>query len=143
MGRWARFFSRRRRMMEDLDQDIRDFIERETQDNIERGLPPDEARYAALRKFGNVTRVKEETWEVWSFVWLEQLWQDNFTRSPHVRQIPRLCRRRAHTRSRHRRQHSDLQRGKRGAAAAVALSEFKSASFEFGLWICGLDLSTT
>jgi predicted permease len=68
--------SRRKRMMEDLDQDIRDFIERETQDNIERGMPPEEARYAALRKFGNVTRVKEETWEVWSFVWLEQLWQD-------------------------------------------------------------------
>jgi putative ABC transport system permease protein len=69
-------FKRRKRMMEDLDQDIRDFIERETQDNIERGMPPDEARYAALRKFGNVTRVKEETWDVWSFVWLEQLWQD-------------------------------------------------------------------
>ena len=68
--------SRRKRMMEDLDQDIRDFIERETQDNIERGMPPEEARYAALRKFGNVTRVKEDTWEVWSFVWLEQLWQD-------------------------------------------------------------------
>jgi len=68
--------SRRKRMMEDLDQDIRDYIERETQDNIERGMPPEEARYAALRKFGNVTRVKEETWELWSFVWLEQLWQD-------------------------------------------------------------------
>jgi predicted permease len=68
--------SRRKRMMEDLDQDIRDFIERETQDNIERGMSPEEAHYAALRKFGNVTRVKEETWEVWSFVWLEQLWQD-------------------------------------------------------------------
>ena len=68
--------SRRKRMMEDLDQDIRDFIERETQDNIERGMPPEEARYAALRKFGNVTRVREETWQVWSFVWLEQLWQD-------------------------------------------------------------------
>jgi len=51
--------SRRKRMMEDLDRDIRDFIERETQDNIERGLPPEEARYAALRKFGNVTRMKE------------------------------------------------------------------------------------
>ena len=36
-------------MMEDLDQDIRDFIERETQDNIERGMSPEEARYAALR----------------------------------------------------------------------------------------------
>jgi putative ABC transport system permease protein len=68
--------SRRKRMMEDLDQDIRDYIERETQDNIERGMSPEEARYAALRKFGNVTRVKEDTWEVWSFVWLEQLWQD-------------------------------------------------------------------
>ncbi len=68
--------NRRKRMMESLDQDIRDFIERETQDNIERGMPPDEARYAALRKFGNVTRVKEDTTEVWTFGWLEQLGQD-------------------------------------------------------------------
>ena len=68
--------SRRKRMMKDLDQDIRDYIERETQDNIERGMSSEEARNAALRKFGNVTRVKEETWELWSFVWLEQVWQD-------------------------------------------------------------------
>jgi predicted permease len=65
-----------KRMLEELDQDIRDHIERETQDNIERGMPPEEARYAAMRKFGNVMRVKEETREVWSFVWLEQLLQD-------------------------------------------------------------------
>jgi putative ABC transport system permease protein len=68
--------NRRKRMMENLDQDIRDFIERETRDNIERGMPPEEARYAALRKFGNVARVKEDTWEVWTFGWLEQLWHD-------------------------------------------------------------------
>ncbi len=67
---------RRKRMMEDLDRDIRDHIERETQDNIERGMPQEEARYAALRKFGNVDRIKEEAWEVWSVVWLEQLLQD-------------------------------------------------------------------
>jgi len=67
---------RRKRMLEDLEQDIHDHIERETQDNIERGMPPEEARYAAARKFGNVTRVKEETREVWSVVWLEQLLQD-------------------------------------------------------------------
>jgi predicted permease len=76
MSRRGRFFSRRMRMMEALDQDIRDFIERETQDNVERGMPPEEARYAALRKFGNVTRIREDTRDVWSFVWLEQLWQD-------------------------------------------------------------------
>jgi predicted permease len=68
--------SHRKRMMDDLDKDIRDHIEMETQDNIERGMPPEEARYAAMRKFGNVTRVKEETRDVWSLVWLEQLLQD-------------------------------------------------------------------
>jgi hypothetical protein len=67
---------RSKRMLNDLDRAIRDHIERETQENIDRGMPPDEARYAALRRFGNVTRVKEETREVWSFGWLEQLWQD-------------------------------------------------------------------
>ena len=67
---------RRERMMEDLEQDIREHIEIETQDNIARGMAPEEARHAAMRKFGNVRRVKEEAREVWSFVWLEQLWQD-------------------------------------------------------------------
>ena len=36
--------NRRKRMMQNLDEDIRDFIERETDDNIERGMPPEEAR---------------------------------------------------------------------------------------------------
>jgi predicted permease len=67
---------RRKRVLEDLDQDIRDHIERETQDNIERGMSLEEARYAAMRKFGNVRRVKEDTREVWIVVWLEQLLQD-------------------------------------------------------------------
>jgi predicted permease len=68
--------TRRKRMLEDLGRDIQEHIERETQDNIERGLSPEEARHAALRKFGNVSRIKEETWEVWSVVWVEQLRQD-------------------------------------------------------------------
>jgi macrolide transport system ATP-binding/permease protein len=66
----------RKRMLDDLELDIRDHLERETQDNIERGMSPEEARHAALRKFGNVTRVKEQTWEVWNLVWVEQLLQD-------------------------------------------------------------------
>ena len=67
---------RRKRMLEQLDEDIRDHLERETQDNIDRGMSPKEARYAALRKFGNVALVKEQTREVWSIAWLEQLVQD-------------------------------------------------------------------
>ena len=68
--------TRRKRMLDDLEQDIRDHIERETQDNIDRGMSPEEARYAAVRKFGNVTNVKEETRDVWSLIWLEQILED-------------------------------------------------------------------
>lgn len=46
-----------KRMLEDLDEEIPDHVERETQDNIDRGMDPEEAHYAALRKFGNVARV--------------------------------------------------------------------------------------
>jgi predicted permease len=67
---------RRERMLQDLEQEIRDHIEMATQDNMDRGMSPEEARYAAVRKFGNVTRVKEDSREVWSVVCLEQLLQD-------------------------------------------------------------------
>ena len=67
---------RRKRMLQQLDDEIHEHIETETQDNIARGMSPEGARYAALRKFGNVTRVKEDTREVWSSVWLEQLLRD-------------------------------------------------------------------
>jgi hypothetical protein len=67
---------RRNRMLKELEEDIREHIERETEDNIERGMTPEEARHAAMRKFGNVTRVKEDVREAWGFVWLEQLLQD-------------------------------------------------------------------
>ncbi|HLN01797.1 MAG TPA: ABC transporter permease [Bryobacteraceae bacterium] len=61
----------------ELDDEIRDYIERETQDNIAAGMPPDQARQAAERKFGRpVLNIKEDTRAVWGWVWLERLWQD-------------------------------------------------------------------
>ena len=68
--------SLRRRMENDLDHDIREHIEMEIRDNIERGMSPDEARRAALHKFGNVLRVSEETRAVWRWMWAERLLQD-------------------------------------------------------------------
>jgi predicted permease len=67
---------RRKRMLQSLDQEIREHIQMATQEYIDRGMSPEEARYAALRKFGSVTRVKQDTREVWNLVWLEQLAQD-------------------------------------------------------------------
>jgi putative ABC transport system permease protein len=63
-------------MLSDLDREIRDHIERETEENIQRGLPPAEARRQALVRFGSVALVKEDARAVWTSLWLEQLLQD-------------------------------------------------------------------
>jgi putative ABC transport system permease protein len=68
---------RGKRALDGLDEDIRDHIERDTEENIARGLSPDEARRQALIKFGNVTVAKEDTRAVWTWIWLEQLLQDS------------------------------------------------------------------
>jgi putative ABC transport system permease protein len=62
--------------LDNFDEDIRLHIDIETQDNIAKGMPPAEAHFAAIRKFGNVTKIKEDTCEVWNPIWLEQLLQD-------------------------------------------------------------------
>jgi putative ABC transport system permease protein len=63
-------------MLNGLEDELRDHIERETNDNIERGMTHAAARAAALRKFGNVARVAEETRSVWTPLWLQQFFQD-------------------------------------------------------------------
>jgi predicted permease len=68
--------TRRRRALADLDQDIRGHLERETQEDIERGMSPADARAAALRKFGNVGLIEEQTRAVWRRPWIDQLWHD-------------------------------------------------------------------
>ena len=65
-----------RRALEQLDDEIRDHLERETQENIDRGMAPHEARRLALLKFGNVALVKEDTGAVWVAVWLAELRQN-------------------------------------------------------------------
>jgi putative ABC transport system permease protein len=77
-----------RRRSDKLDDEIQKHIEFETQVNIEAGMPPPEARYAALRKFGNISLAKEDSRQVWGWLWLERLWQDvryalrGFAKSP-------------------------------------------------------------
>src|SRR5687768_1805139 len=65
-----------KRALDGLDDDIRDHIERETQDYIDRGMAPEEARRQALLKFGNVALVKEDTRRVWFWAWLDEARQD-------------------------------------------------------------------
>ncbi len=61
---------------EDLAEETRSHIEIETHENIARGMSPEEARRVARIKFGSLVTAREQSREVWGFVWLETLWQD-------------------------------------------------------------------
>ena len=72
---WTRFF-RRRSWDEERARELEAYLEAETDDNIARGMSPQEARYAAHRKLGNTTLIREEIYHMNSLGWLETLWQD-------------------------------------------------------------------
>jgi len=68
--------ARRGWALDDLDRDIRDHIEREVQDNIDKGMTPEEARRRAMLAFGNVALIKEDTRRIWVWAWLDEARQD-------------------------------------------------------------------
>ncbi len=67
---------RRRKPVDDLAEEIRSHLEMEEQENRESGMAPEEAHYAALRRFGNVTLAQERSREMWGWNSVETLWQD-------------------------------------------------------------------
>jgi predicted permease len=72
---WRRFFHRARWDGERASE-IDAYIEIETAENTARGIPAGEARLAALRKFGNVTLVREEIYRMNTIGFLETLGKD-------------------------------------------------------------------
>ena len=67
---------RREAVIGDIDEEMRLHIEMETEANIERGMPPAEARRAALRSFGNLDRLRDVAYGVRGGGFLETLMQD-------------------------------------------------------------------
>ncbi len=61
---------------DDLAREIRTHLELEAEERIADGSPPEDAHYAALRAFGNVTRVREEARAIWQWPWVAQVGQD-------------------------------------------------------------------
>ena len=74
--------------LDDLDGDIRDHIERETNENIERGMSPEEAHYAAKRAFGSSALAQDQARDVWISRWLHDGWQDVRYAARRLRQRP-------------------------------------------------------
>jgi putative ABC transport system permease protein len=67
---------RRESVLRDIEEELRVHVEMETETNIKRGLPPDEARAAALKSFGSLGRNTELGYDIRGGAWLETLWQD-------------------------------------------------------------------
>jgi predicted permease len=61
---------------DEYDEEIREHIEIETRENMERGMSPEEARRAAIRMFGNTGVVRQRLREGGPSYWLETLLQD-------------------------------------------------------------------
>ena len=65
-----------RRRDADLERELRADLELEEEEQRENGLSAEEARYAALRAFGNPTAIHEQTRSAWSWNWIESLSRD-------------------------------------------------------------------
>ena len=77
-----------RKRNDDLERELRSDLELEEEEQRDRGLSPDEARYASRRAFGNTTLIREQTHESWGSAPFERFVQDlryalrQFRRSP-------------------------------------------------------------
>ena len=66
----------RRAIPDDLAAEIQSNLELETDDQLARGIPADQARTEARRHFGNPTLIKERAQEAWTFPRFETFLQD-------------------------------------------------------------------
>jgi predicted permease len=94
---WSRRWRSRRRRDEELERELRAHLELEAEEQQHAGLPPQEARYAAQRAFGNTTLIAEDTRALWGWTLLDQLGQDlryairTLLRSPAFTAVAVLC----------------------------------------------------
>src|SRR5437763_4667307 len=80
---WARRFwlklqslFRRNRNARRLDDEIQFHLDQQIAENISTGMNPEEARYAAMRTFGNPTVLKEETRDTWGWTFWESIFKE-------------------------------------------------------------------
>ena len=71
-----RRYFRRAKWDRERSAEIESYVQIETDENIARGMPPEEARAAARRKFGNSTLIREEIYRMNTIAFLDTLVRD-------------------------------------------------------------------
>ncbi len=72
----VRSLFRRRRVDQELDEELEFHVEHRTEALVRDGLSPAQARDAALRELGSLTRVREDCQDTWRVRWIETTFQD-------------------------------------------------------------------
>ncbi len=70
------FLFRRNRFDRELDEEMQFHLAMKTRENLDAGMPPEEAHYSAMRRFGNQPLLRETSREVWFSSSVESLLQD-------------------------------------------------------------------
>lgn len=73
---WIPNVLRRRKLYDDLSEEIRLHLEERAEQLIGEGMSPKEAEQAARRAFGNRTLLEERSREVWQWPAMESIWAD-------------------------------------------------------------------
>ena len=75
---WSRILGifRKGKLESDLDNELDFHLHMEIDENVRKGMTPEEAQSAALRRFGGVTQVKETYRETHALPVIEVLWHD-------------------------------------------------------------------
>jgi predicted permease len=73
---WTRALMRRDVVEREMQDELRDHIDRATERLVARGLSPANARAEALREFGNVGRIQEDARDARGVRWIEEIGQD-------------------------------------------------------------------
>jgi predicted permease len=76
MNKWRRWISPNQKWEQDLNDELRFHIDRQTAENIAAGLPPEEARRQAVLQLGALEGLKENCREQRRGFWLESLGAD-------------------------------------------------------------------
>jgi predicted permease len=72
----AKALVKRKRLERDLEEELQFHLAMRAEKNRALGIEAKDAQAAARRRFGNAALVKEDCREMWTFTWIETLWQD-------------------------------------------------------------------
>lgn len=76
MNDWYRRIFGRRRMTDDLAEEMQQHLEEKAEAFMAEGMSREEAMHAARRAFGNTTLLEQRSREVWMWPWVESLGRD-------------------------------------------------------------------